>query len=93
MLLQLDIDFIHNKAAGFLQRRHLILFSDRELELLACAKIWYMDGTFRVVNNPWQQLFSIHAFIKSGNSMKQIPLVFCVMSGKRKEDYYEVCYF
>ena len=59
MFLQLDIDFIHNKAPGFLQRdlivgnhRHLILFSDRQPELLACAKIWYMDDTFRVINNP-----------------------------------------
>ena len=58
MFLQLDIDFIHNKAPGFLQRdlivgdhRHLILFSDRQPELLACAKIWYMDDTFHSVSS------------------------------------------
>jgi len=49
-----------------------------------------MDDTFKVVNHPWQQLFSIHAFVRSGDAMKQIPLVFCFMSGKSKDDYYAV---
>jgi len=49
-----------------------------------------MDGTIKVVNQPWQQLFSIHAFVRSGDAMKQIPLVFCFMSGKSKDDYYAV---
>jgi hypothetical protein len=51
------------------------------MELLGKAKIWYMDGTFRVVKDPFQQLFSIHAFVRSGDNMKQIPLVFVIMSG------------
>jgi len=51
-----------------------------------------MDGTFRVVNKPWEQLFSIHAFVKSGDKIKQIPLVFAIMSGKSTDDYYEVCH-
>ena len=66
------------------------MYTDHQLQLLADAKTWYMDATFRVVNKPWLQLFSIHSFIRSGREMKQVPLVFCFMSGKRKKDYYEV---
>jgi len=35
-------------------------------------------------------VFSIHTFVKSGDSMKQTPLVFCFVSGRRKDDYYAV---
>ena len=62
-------------------RRHLLFCTDNQMELLGKAKIWYMDGTFRVVKDPFQQLFSIHAFVRSGDNMKQIPLVFVIMSG------------
>ncbi|XP_069114228.1 uncharacterized protein [Argopecten irradians] len=44
-----------------------------------------MDATFRAVNWSFSKLFSIHAFVRSGVSMKQIPLVFCIMSGKRQK--------
>lgn len=43
-----------------------------------------MDGTFRVVKDPFQQLFSTHAFVRSDDNMKQIPLVFVFMSGKSR---------
>ncbi|XP_055959012.1 uncharacterized protein LOC126830017 isoform X1 [Patella vulgata] len=49
-----------------------------------------MDATFRVINKPYSQLFSIHAFVKAGETTKQVPLVFCVMSGKSQDDYYKV---
>ncbi|XP_065942058.1 uncharacterized protein [Magallana gigas] len=70
--------------------RHLLLYTDHQLELLGNAKTWYMDATFRVVNRPWVQLFTINSFIRSGTHMKQVPLMYCFMSSKRKADYYEV---
>ena len=50
------------------------------------TKFWYVDATFRLVRAPFTQLFSTHTFVKSGENMKQIPLVFVVISGKAKAD-------
>lgn len=57
------------------------------LDLLSGARRWYMDGTFKVVCEPFKQLFMIHAFLRKGTSVKQPPLLFVLMSGKRKYDY------
>ena len=45
-------------------KRHLIFSTDKQLELLARAKSWYVDGTSKL-------LFSIHAFIRYGE-VKQV---------------------
>ena len=68
-------------------RRHIILATPEQLALLSRAKTWYVDGTFYVVKEPFYQLFSVHAFIKSDGTMKQVPLVYAIMSGKAKNDY------
>ena len=60
------------------------------ISILSQAKNWYTDVTFKVVHKPFTQLFSVHVFVKSGESVKQIPLIFAIMSGKCKQDYTEV---
>ena len=55
--------------------------------ILSTSVEWYIDSTFKSVGNPFTQLWSIHAFLKHGESVKQVPLAFCLMSGKAQEDY------
>ena len=43
--------------------RHLIFATDAQLEFLTNAKTWYVDATFKVIKQPFTQLFSVHAFV------------------------------
>ena len=72
------------------ERRHIILATKPQLEQLVKAKSWYMDATFKLVRKPFTQLLSINAFVRSGQYAKQVPLVFVLMSGKKKSDYRKV---
>ena len=68
-------------------QRHLIFATDGQLNLLADAKRWYLDGTFKVVKKPFVQLFSIQAFLREDEAMKQVPLVFILMSRRKTKRY------
>lgn len=70
--------------------RHIILATDAQLDLLVRAKTWYIDGTFKVVREPFVQLASIHAFIKKDGIVKQEPLCFMYMSSRKRRDYVAV---
>ena len=73
--------------------RHLVFFTDAMADLLVNAKTWFVDATFKVVanrGNPFQQLFSVHAFIRKGASCVQVPLAFALMTTRRAVDYQHV---
>ncbi|KAL3879477.1 hypothetical protein ACJMK2_031773 [Sinanodonta woodiana] len=59
------------------------------IEVLARAKIWYFNATFKIIRNLFKQLLSVqcvHSFFKNGvHKTKQRPLVFAFMSGRRQK--------
>ena len=72
------------------ERRHLIFGTDQQLTQLAASTSWYVDGMLKLLSRPFQQLLSINAFVRSGDCAKQVPLVFVMMSGRRKSYYKKV---
>ncbi|KAG0724050.1 hypothetical protein GWK47_041456 [Chionoecetes opilio] len=73
-------------------RRNLLFSTHEQLSLLSKAKHWYADATFKIVRRPFTQLFSFHADVQYESNMKQVPLLFALMSGKRRRDYKKVLF-
>lgn len=66
----------------------------RHPKTLADAETWYVNhGTLNVVQKPFMQLLTINSFIKSGENVNQVPLVFDIMANKKTKDCKEVCIF
>ncbi len=80
-------DFFVDEVPVDRKGRHLIFATKNLLKLLAKAKRLYLDGTFKIVKHPFKQLFTIHAFIRHGELVKQVPILYVFMSKRRRKDY------
>ena len=69
------------------EHRHLMFATTQQLAVLVNCKHWFIDATFRLVKEPYTQLFTINAFLRYGENCKQVPLYYVIMSGKSKLDY------
>ena len=60
--------------------RHIVFATELQLQLLKQARRWFLDGTFKIRKEPFQQLFSLHSFVQKDDCMKQVPLMFSLMT-------------
>ncbi|CAD5126542.1 DgyrCDS14643 [Dimorphilus gyrociliatus] len=67
--------------------RILIFATNHQLNLLSKSNCWYIDGTFKIVKEPFYQLVTIHSFVKKSGDMKQVPLVFIFLTSKHTKAY------
>ena len=60
------------------------------MKYLKDAKAWYVDGTFKIVRDPFTQLLTIHTTVIYNKKTTSIPIAFILMSRRRKIDYLAV---
>ncbi|KRY98389.1 hypothetical protein T11_18027 [Trichinella zimbabwensis] len=61
----------------------LIFCTEENLSILSEHSVWSMDGTFKIVPEWYQQMFTIHVFIAG----KLVPLVYCLTIQKDLSTY------
>lgn len=70
--------------------RHLIFATEQQLECLVQAQVWYIHSTFELGRHPFNQLLTVNAFLSKDNHVKQVLLLFVLMSGRKKSDFCKV---
>ena len=63
-----SLDFFRYQSEVFgesngTKARHLIFATNLQLSHLSKVKYWYMDGTFKIVKDPFTQIFTINGFL------------------------------
>lgn len=66
------------------------MLPDLQLALLRQIPVWYLDGTYKSCSDPFRQIWAIHGFIQVDELIKQVPLVFVLMSHQTDDDYFHV---
>ena len=69
--------------SGEVEDRMLVFSTEKNLNVLASCKHYFMDGTFKTVPVIFDQLYTIHG-MKNGYV---IPLVYALLPNKREETY------
>ena len=82
-----DICIQCSLSKTFLVKDIMAFAMPEQLDILGRAKTWYMDATFKVVKKPFTQLFTVHCFVKKDEHIKQVPVLYALMSGKKTSDY------
>jgi hypothetical protein len=52
------------------EERHLIFATKTQLTQLSRVAVWYVDGTFKIVDDPFCQLFTINGMLKNSQGSK-----------------------
>lgn len=73
---------IHDSGVGD-RNRILVFATQRNIDLLARAKVWFMDGTFKVTPSIFFQVYTIHVMYKDA----VVPLVYALLPNKTEETY------
>ena len=65
------------------ENKIITLATDKMLERLSTANIWYIDGTFKFCPSLFYQLFTINIFVEE----QQVPAVYMLLPGKSRLIY------
>lgn len=79
---------LHEDTTG---AKIIFVKSTRSTQILNRAKHLFSDGTFKECPKQFKQIFSIHAFIKSGEDVvKSVPLAFFLTRNRKTPTYRKV---
>ena len=78
-----------NKKGQEIHRRFFCA-TNEQLALLRKVNRIRIDGTFKIIRQPFYQLVSLHAYVKYGHRRRSMPLGYIIMSGKTQADYIDI---
>ena len=64
--------------------RHLMFFTDQQLFYMSTQKLWFVDGTFKIVGAPFMQLLSVNVHVYYNGNRTLVPVAFIMMTRRRK---------